>query len=453
VRRWTNSGARHAGRAVFTEYRHLSQELIDMSRKRKSKKRPSADDKRRAAERKAERRWNRPWQPAPGTPDVVSRYLKDVGMIPPLPEPSFRESLRHRFGEQARDYLEVSREDAAAIHATAAASPALAMAIESEFSGDRCQAYLSWLVETELPPPKKIVDVGCGIGTNACFCARHFPQATVIGIDRCEASISCATQLAAKLGLENVEFQVADARNLPEHLTGQRFDIVLSSFAVHEAVGLRGKPARTLEETYAQPVDPQLVAYATMLSDFLEDAGVLIMFERVHSLTELAKWALALQVAGVGIDWEGTEFLSFVEHHGDPALDVPVLRGAKRRSAMIDPDGLRAIWINHMCDPEICGAEGDAAEAVFAALHPKTLVKGLRIGKDDREMRYELWRHGSLAIVYRYELGRCLVLAPQQHGPQLFDLLDPRKGKDASNWTDVRIEEYSSPEEADGEGP
>ena len=420
-----------------------------MARKSRYQKRASAKKKREAAKRRTKKRWNRPWRPSPGTPSVVARFMADVGIISPCPEAICKESLRDRFGEHARDYLEASRDDPAAIHAAAAASLDLAVAADSQFAGSRCEAYLSWLVESELPSPKRIVEVGCGIGTNTAFCGRRFPQAKVIGIDRCKASIACAKQLAAKLDLQNVEFHVADALNLPDHLANQRFDLVLSCFTLHEAARLHGKPARTLEETYARPVDGKLAAYARTLSDFLEETGTLVTFEWVHRPTGMAKWGLALQAAGVGIDWQGTEFLSFVKHYGDPPLVFPVLRGEKRRSAMIEPDGLRTVWMKQLGDDEICMIEGDPAEAVFAALHPATFVKGLRIGKDDREMRCELWRHGPLAILYQYETAQHLVLVPQQCGAQLFDFMDPRKEEYASMWAGIGIEEYSSPEKAD----
>mmetsp|Transcript_10846 Transcript_10846/g.27985 ORF Transcript_10846/g.27985 Transcript_10846/m.27985 type:complete len:441 (-) Transcript_10846:126-1448(-) len=61
--------------------------------------------------------------------------------------------------------------------------------------------------------PKKILDVGCGIGGSSRHMASVFPDAEVLGITLSPAQVERATQLAKEQGLTNVKFQVTDALN------------------------------------------------------------------------------------------------------------------------------------------------------------------------------------------------------------------------------------------------
>lgn len=63
-------------------------------------------------------------------------------------------------------------------------------------------------------PPRRILDVGCGIGGTSRLLAAKFPDASVQGITLSPAQVVRATQLAAGAGLENVSFRVMDALNI-----------------------------------------------------------------------------------------------------------------------------------------------------------------------------------------------------------------------------------------------
>jgi len=61
--------------------------------------------------------------------------------------------------------------------------------------------------------PKKILDVGCGIGGTSRYLARRFPDAQVLGITLSPEQVERGTKLAQEAGLTNVKFQVTDALN------------------------------------------------------------------------------------------------------------------------------------------------------------------------------------------------------------------------------------------------
>eukprot|EP00899_Mesostigma_viride_P028149 jgi/Mesvir1/8519/Mv09813-RA.2 len=75
--------------------------------------------------------------------------------------------------------------------------------------------------------PKRILDVGCGIGGGARFLARRYPGAQVDAITLSPIQRNRATQLTAQQGLDDrVQFHVADALNQP--FPDASFDFVYS---------------------------------------------------------------------------------------------------------------------------------------------------------------------------------------------------------------------------------
>jgi len=72
--------------------------------------------------------------------------------------------------------------------------------------------------------PKKILDVGCGIGGTSRFLAKTFPEAEVIGITLSPEQVERATALAKEAGLPNVKFQVTNALDMV--FADNTFDLV-----------------------------------------------------------------------------------------------------------------------------------------------------------------------------------------------------------------------------------
>lgn len=76
---------------------------------------------------------------------------------------------------------------------------------------DFSKEMLAWSGATK---PKRILDVGCGIGGTSRFLARTFPEAQVIGITLSPEQVQRATALAKEAGLSNAKFQVTNALNM-----------------------------------------------------------------------------------------------------------------------------------------------------------------------------------------------------------------------------------------------
>ena len=64
-----------------------------------------------------------------------------------------------------------------------------------------------------LPPEGIVLDVGCGFGLFALYFAGVYPHLQIRGIDYNARRIEMARKVARRLGLNNVEFEVGDARD------------------------------------------------------------------------------------------------------------------------------------------------------------------------------------------------------------------------------------------------
>ncbi|MBA7710182.1 2-methoxy-6-polyprenyl-1,4-benzoquinol methylase [subsurface metagenome] len=76
---------------------------------------------------------------------------------------------------------------------------------------------------------KYVLDVGCGVGITACNIVKRY-SCKVVGVDISEEMIARSNERAKRKGVEGrIEFQVADAQNLP--FQDALFDVVISESA------------------------------------------------------------------------------------------------------------------------------------------------------------------------------------------------------------------------------
>jgi len=97
---------------------------------------------------------------------------------------------------------------------------------------------------------KKVLEIGCGIGTDTINFARHGAQVT--SVDLTENSLQVARQRAKVFGLDGqIRFIQANAEHLSDSLPVERFDLIYSFGVIHHTP----HPERVLEELrkYAGP--------------------------------------------------------------------------------------------------------------------------------------------------------------------------------------------------------
>ena len=90
---------------------------------------------------------------------------------------------------------------------------------------------------------KKVLEIGCGIGTDTINFARA--GAEVTAVDLSEESLTVARQRAAVFGLEDrITFYQADAEHLSEMIPAEQYDLVYSFGVIHHTP----HPAKALGE-------------------------------------------------------------------------------------------------------------------------------------------------------------------------------------------------------------
>jgi ubiquinone/menaquinone biosynthesis C-methylase UbiE len=99
------------------------------------------------------------------------------------------------------------------------------------------KAIAEW-VKTTYPDfrPKRILDMGCGLGHNTLPIAAAYPEATVIAIDAGAPMLRYGAARANALGITNVTFIQADAADMREFADGS-FDWVQTTMFLHETGG------------------------------------------------------------------------------------------------------------------------------------------------------------------------------------------------------------------------
>jgi 2-polyprenyl-3-methyl-5-hydroxy-6-metoxy-1,4-benzoquinol methylase len=97
---------------------------------------------------------------------------------------------------------------------------------------------------------KKVLEIGCGIGTDTINFARHGAEVTAVELS--EKSFGIARERAATYGLQNqIRFYAGNAEDLPQFLPIEPYDLIYSFGVIHHTP----HPERILEKisSYTHP--------------------------------------------------------------------------------------------------------------------------------------------------------------------------------------------------------
>lgn len=98
------------------------------------------------------------------------------------------------------------------------------------------QAMSQWMKKTHPDfAPKRILDIGCGIGHNTLPIAKMYPDAEVVGIDTGKPMLRYGHARAMALGYDNVKFMQLEASQLP--FEDESFDWIQTTMFLHETGG------------------------------------------------------------------------------------------------------------------------------------------------------------------------------------------------------------------------
>jgi 2-polyprenyl-3-methyl-5-hydroxy-6-metoxy-1,4-benzoquinol methylase len=102
-------------------------------------------------------------------------------------------------------------------------------------AGYNANLVSSWLpaldgVVEKLNTGARVADIGCGHGASTILMAHAFPNSQFVGIDYHQPSIETARERAAKAGVENASFEVADATSY----RGDDYDLIAFFDSLHD---------------------------------------------------------------------------------------------------------------------------------------------------------------------------------------------------------------------------
>jgi SAM-dependent methyltransferase len=280
----------------------------------------------------------------------------------------------------------------------------LSLAVTGQFVEGLYRSYLAWFCRESFPEPARILDVGCDNGVLACFYAKRFPRAHVLGIDVAPEAVECARELAASLKLTNVEFRTSDVRHIGTELPPQTQDLVVGTMVLCDALG----PPR-LDYTWSLreqsiPDAPEWTQALSALSRLLTTDGFLISIERMKGVQETTWLVRSLNHAAFGLDWSKSYVLEFDGPEEKERVPLLVARAGSPQPSTLDDVLAFHIYRNLADRASRDSFDGDVAEALFEAFARDSLLFGCeavyRNGSGTE--RCELWSAGALILAYTF---------------------------------------------------
>jgi len=154
---------------------------------------------------------------------------------------------------------------------------------------------------------KRVLEVGCGIGTDTINFARHGAQVTAV--DLSEHSLDIARQRAVVYGVQDrIRFYQADAESLPSYVPPEPYDLVYSFGVIHHTP----HPRRVVEQ----------------IRKHFVHCGSLLKVMVYHRYSWKVLWILSTE--GRGAFWRLDEL---VAQNSEAQTGCPVTYTYSRRSA------------------------------------------------------------------------------------------------------------------------
>ncbi|MFQ5960575.1 MAG: class I SAM-dependent methyltransferase [Candidatus Methylomirabilales bacterium] len=266
----------------------------------------------------------------------MESYLRAVGIGSSQNREAFREALRETHGRIADAVADAvaAREEGGDVDIYVLKNTTLALSIDvtSQYCSQMYEQFLAWFLRARFPTPKSVLDVGCDNGILTCFYATVFPEAEVVGVDKCEQGIRCARELSGRLNLANVRFEVRDLLNLEGVFPDQSFDLIVSTTVFHEVLGVPADvPGRSIEAITIGPDNLDSVKIVTDLVRMLRgETGRWLSMERWLDASSLAWWIRLINEAGLSMIADQSTLLQFCSWEGEQET-LPILIATRHR--------------------------------------------------------------------------------------------------------------------------
>ncbi len=267
-------------------------------------------------------------------PTLVESYLRRVGIGSMRDRNAFREELGKAHGLMGeRVAAAISAREAGEdvdVYILKNATLALSVAVTSQYCSQMYTEFLRWFLGRRFPAPHTVLDVGCDNGVLTCFYATAYPEAQVVGIDRCAEGIACARELARRLNLANVRFEIRDLLDLGVMFPDGCFDLIVSSTVFHEVL--------EIPENVSEGEDAGSVQAVTGLAGLLRwETGIWVSMERWPDEATLAWWIRVLSRAGLTVVADHSALVTFSDVDGEQET-LPLIVATRRRYPPVTPD-------------------------------------------------------------------------------------------------------------------
>lgn len=170
---------------------------------------------------------------------------------------------------------------------------------------------------------KRVLEIGCGIGTDTINFARAGAQVTAVDIS--EESVALARQRAEAFGLDNITFYCADAEELSATVPPAAYDLVYSFGVIHHTP----RPERVIEQIGQYYVRP----------------GSTLKIMVYHRYAWKVLWVLLTY--GRGAFWRLDEI---VARYSEAQIGCPVAYTYSRRQVaeLLKGFEITDLWVDHI---------------------------------------------------------------------------------------------------------
>lgn len=333
--------------------------------------------------------------------DRISRQYGDLG------DQLLHQINERYYGNLTDDFWETKNSDAT-----------LSLLLSSQFNWEFYQHYLSWCDGSIVPSEvESLLDVGCDNGILTCYYAYRFPNARIVGLDKCRNAISVANLLADRLNLKNISFEVGDVIDTPKILKSKSFSLITAIQFFSSAYGLPSFINHIDLPTISDPRSSDRITALQTLKSLMNATASMITADRLTSPVSYHWWSRALFDAQLAIQWKRSTILSY----GNEGIRVPIFVADNQRTC--GPSYNDTLSFHSRPELEQLAKNpfyGSAAEALFNAFSSRELVWGIegQAGQEFKD-RLEVWNANTIILAYESsnreaesEYRRRLVIAP-----------------------------------------
>ena len=282
------------------------------------------------------------------TSEQVERYFTSIGIRRAKSQAVFEKQGRKRFGKTFEQLLFIVAQRGSGVeidpYEAKNSSLDLSLYVGEYHASGMWREFASWLVRENLPTPSEVLDIGCENGVLTCFYAILWSNANVVGVERSQAAVSAARELAKRLGLGNVSFEQTDARHIVDANSG-RFQIILATLVMHEFLNRTAarKPFawdgeyKRIEDVILTNADLHAVETLKAVGAALADGGILISLDRSPHLASKWWYARCLEEAGMKVSLTRSNSIECQGVSGSERFPLTVLRCAREGEPATTP--------------------------------------------------------------------------------------------------------------------